>query len=151
MTAPTLYLWFPGTAAEALGFYRDTFGGELVLHTLGEMGRSDGPADAVGHGVVTGPVTLFGSDVVGDEAPLSMTGLSIALLGTADGPTLTRWFSSLAEGGTVLDDLQERPWGRATGSGHDQVTSATPPTVSCSRSIRRAREASRLVPEAIGA
>lgn len=115
MTAPTLYLWFPGTASEALGFYRDTFGGDLELHTLGEMGRTDGPVDAVGHGVLTGPVTLYGSDVVGDEDPLSMTGLSIALLGTADGPTLTRWFASLAEGGTVLDDLQERPWGACDG------------------------------------
>ena len=115
MSAPTLYLWFPGTAAEALTFYRDAFGGELTLHTLGEMGRTDGPADAVGHGVLTGPVALYGSDVVGDEDPLSMTGLSIALLGTADGPTLTRWFASLAEGGTVLDDLQERPWGACDG------------------------------------
>lgn len=115
MSAPTLYLWFPGTAAEALGHYRETFGGDLDLHTLGEMGRTDGPADAVGHGVLTGPVTLYGSDVTGEEAPVSMTGVSIALLGTADGPTLTRWFAALAEGGTVLDDLQERPWGACDG------------------------------------
>lgn len=115
MTSPTLYLWFPGTAVEGLGFYRGTFGGELTLHTLGEMGRTDGPTDAVGHGVLTGAVSLYGSDVVGDEDPLAMTGLSIALLGTADGPTLTRWFACLAEGGTVLDDLQERPWGACDG------------------------------------
>lgn len=28
MAAPLVYLSFPGTAREALGFYRDTFGGD---------------------------------------------------------------------------------------------------------------------------
>ena len=32
-----------------------------------------------------------------------MEGVSVALLGTADGETLTRWFECLSDGGTVLD------------------------------------------------
>ena len=115
MSGLSLYLWFPGTAAEALTFYRDVFGGELELHTFAEFGRTDGPSDAVAHGVLSGPVALFGSDVAGDEAPLSMAGVSIALLGTADGETLARWFDRLADGGSVVDALQERSWGATDG------------------------------------
>ncbi len=120
MTAPTLYLWFPGNAAQALGFYHDIFGGDLTLHTLAEMGRTDGPADAIGHGILYGPVSLYGTDTTGDQDPVSMSGVSIALLGTADGATLTRWFDALSQGGTVLDALQKRPWGAYDGQVVDQ-------------------------------
>lgn len=120
MTVPALYLWFPGNAAQALTFYHDVFGGELTLHTLAEMGRADGPADAVAHGILSGPVSLYGSDATGEEDAVSMTGVSIALLGTADGPSLTRWFHALSRDGNVLDPLQERPWGAYDGQVVDQ-------------------------------
>ncbi|MDR7234096.1 VOC family protein [Agrococcus sp. BE272] len=115
MTAMSLYIWFPGTAREALQHYQQVFGGELVLHTLADMGRTDGPPEAIGHGMLSGPVSLFGTDAVGDDEPVSVRGMSVALLGTADPATLTRWFDALAEGGTVLDALQERPWGASDG------------------------------------
>lgn len=115
MTAMSIYLWLPGTAREALSFYREVFGGDLEMHTLAEMGRTDGPPDAIGHGMLAGPVTLFVTDAVGDDEPLDMRGAAMALLGTADGPTLTRWFEALSDGGTVLDALQERPWNATDG------------------------------------
>lgn len=43
MTSPLIYVSFPGTAREALGFYASVFGGELSLHTYAEFGRNDGP------------------------------------------------------------------------------------------------------------
>ncbi|WP_425842873.1 VOC family protein [Agrococcus sp. TSP3-2-1] len=110
-----LYLWFPGTARDALSSYHRVFGGELELHTYADFGRTDGPPDAIAHGVLAGPVTLFGTDAGPDDASVSMTGASIALLGTADGETLSRWFALLAEGGTVVDPLQERAWGASDG------------------------------------
>ncbi len=40
----------------------------------------------------------------------------LSLLGTAEPATLRRWFAGLAaDGGTVVDDLQERPWGASDG------------------------------------
>lgn len=36
MIAPILYLPFPDTAHEALAFYADVFGGELVLNTYAD-------------------------------------------------------------------------------------------------------------------
>jgi PhnB protein len=112
VVAPTPYVHFPGTAREALAFYGDVFGGSVQIHTYGEFGRTDGPADAVAHGaLLKGPVTLFGADVSRDEAPVRVEGLMLSLLGTEAPSVLTEWFSRLSEGGRVVDDLLKRPWG----------------------------------------
>jgi PhnB protein len=115
MTAPTLYLTLPGVAADALRFYQDTFGGELTLYTFEEFGRTDGPPSAIAHGMLSGSVDLFAADSAESEAAVRMSGVSIALLGAADGPTLTRWFDKLSVGGEVLDPLQKRSWGATDG------------------------------------
>jgi PhnB protein len=116
MTDPTPYVLFPGTARAALTFYGDVFGCAVQLHTFAEFNRTDGPADAIAHGGLSGgPVTLDGSDVSGDKRPVRTEGLMLALLGTADAPTLRTWFSRLSEGGRVMDDLQKRPWGASDG------------------------------------
>ena len=120
MTTQTLYLWFPGNAAEALTFYQGVFGGELEMFTYGQFGRSDGPADAIAHGVLSGAVTLYGTDASGTEDSVVMTGVSIALLGAADPDALTRWFADLADGGTVLDPLQQRGWNAYDGQVRDR-------------------------------
>ena len=120
MTAPTVYLWFPGTAAEALTFYQGVFGGELRMFTYTDFGRADGPADAIAHGMLGGEVTLYGTDASGTEDSVVMTGVSIALLGAAAPETLTRWFDLLADGGTVLDPLQQRGWNAYDGQVRDR-------------------------------
>src|ERR1700754_1129683 len=59
------YLNFRGTAREALEFYRDVFGGELVLNTFGELGGPDAPTpENIMHGQLETPhgFTLMGSD-----------------------------------------------------------------------------------------
>jgi PhnB protein len=60
-------------------------------------------------------VNLFASDVAPDEPSFRVEGLLQALLGTADPATLRTWFQRLAEGGTIVDDLQRRPWGATDG------------------------------------
>ena len=116
MTDPTPYLHLPGTASGALNFYADVFGCDVQLHTFAEFGRTDGPVDAIAHGyLVKGPVALFAADVAGDEPALRCEGIMLALLGTAAPTTLRGWFSRLAEGGRVVDDLQARPWGASDG------------------------------------
>ena len=116
MAGPTPYILFPGTAREALTFYGDVFGCAVQLHTFAEFNRTDGPADAIAHGGLTGgPVALSGADVSGDERPVRSEGLMLALLGTADPSTLRTWFSRLSEGGRVVDDLQKRTWGDSDG------------------------------------
>jgi PhnB protein len=62
VTVPTPYLNLPGTARDALTFYQQVFGGEVSLHTFADFSRADGPADAIAHGILNGPVSLFASD-----------------------------------------------------------------------------------------
>jgi PhnB protein len=116
MTGPTPYLHFPGTARAALTFYGDVFDSPVQLHTFQEFSRTDGPDDAIAHGYLReGPVKLYAADVAGDQLPLRCEGMMLSLLGTADPATLKVWFSRLAEGGRVVDDLQARPWGASDG------------------------------------
>jgi PhnB protein len=111
MSAPEPYLLFQGTAREALTFYHQVFGGELILNTLGDFGREDGPVAAIAHGILRGPVSLFAADTAGGEEPFRSAGLMFSLLGTAPAAELRAWFGALAEGGTIREDLQVRPWG----------------------------------------
>jgi PhnB protein len=116
MTDPTPYLHLPGTTREALTFYSDVFDCEVHLHTFTEFNRNDRPADAIAHGYLAGgPVALFAADVSGDDQPFRCEGMMLSLLGTAEPSTLRDWFSSLADGGQVVDDLQKRPWGASDG------------------------------------
>jgi PhnB protein len=116
MAGPTPYILFPGTAREALTFYGDVFACAVQLHTFKEFNRDDGPADAIAHGGLTGgPVALSGADVSGDERPIRSDGMMLALLGTSDPSTLRTWFARLSEGGRVVEELQQRPWGASDG------------------------------------
>lgn len=115
MNQPTPYIHFPGTARDALAFYGRVFGCAVQLHTFAEFGRTDGPAELIAHGSLTGPVALFGADAVGDEAPIRTEGVMFALLGAAPPARLHEWFAALADGGRVVDDLQVRPWGASDG------------------------------------
>lgn len=116
MTNPTPYLHLPGTAREALSFYADVFDCGVQLHTFAEFNRSDGPAEAIAHGyLVNGPVSLFAADAASDGPSFRCEGVMLALLGTAEPPAMREWFTRLADGGRVVDDLQARPWGAFDG------------------------------------
>ena len=63
----------------------EVFGGELVLNTLADFGREDGPGDAVAHGMLEGPVGLFAADAGPGEPSLQLDGvLVLCVLGTAE-------------------------------------------------------------------
>jgi len=115
MTAPQIYVSFPGTAREALNFYADVFGGELSLHTYEDFSRSGGPPDAIAHGMLSGPVALAGSDAAAGEKSIRVEGIMLSLLGTAEPEVLHEWFDKLAVNGRVVDPLSPKPWGASDG------------------------------------
>lgn len=117
--APLVYISFPGTAKEALGFYAAVFGGSLSLFTYAEFGRTDGPADAIAHGELRGVVSLAGSDTPAGEKSVRLEGFMLSLLGTAEPAILHEWFEKLSIGGTVLDPLSPKPWGASDGQVED--------------------------------
>ena len=110
MSGATPYFQFPGTARQALTRYQEIFGGELKTWDYSEFGRTDGPADAIAHGTLDGPIAVFASDAAEGEPSFTSTGFFLSVLGGGDAETSHRWFDALGEGGTVLDPLQERPW-----------------------------------------
>ena len=114
MTAPTVYILFPGTARQALGFYAGVFGGELSLHTNGDFGSS-GPPGAIAHGVLNGAVRLYGADAGRQEPSVRPEGLMLSLLGAAEPPLLHQWFDQLADGGRIVDPLTPKAWGASDG------------------------------------
>lgn len=120
MTGLTPYLHFGGDAREALETYQRIFGGELILHTFADFGRDDGPSDAIAHGMLQGRVELFAADASPDAETLALSGILFSLLGTADPAELEAWFTALADGGTVDDPLQKRPWGDHDGQVTDR-------------------------------
>jgi PhnB protein len=88
----------------------------LLRIEAADLSRTDGPTDAIAHGyLVDAPIALFASEVAGDQLAVHADGLMLSLLGTADAATLRGWFARLADGGTVADDLQQRPWGAFDG------------------------------------
>ncbi|MEE8867684.1 MAG: VOC family protein [Acidipropionibacterium acidipropionici] len=121
MAAPTPYLLLPGSARSTLEFYRGVFGGDLDIHSFAEFGRSDGPPEAVAHGILKGPVTLYAADAAEWEQPFSAGGLFFALLGVASSEILRQWFDALADGGTVVDPLTTRPWNAVDGQVRDRA------------------------------
>lgn len=120
MTGLTPYLHFAGTAREALSFYRSVFGGEAEFNTYADFGRDDGPRDAIAHGILRGPVELFAADAAAGAPSLQLSGVLFALLGTAEPETMQQWFAALAEGGTVDEPLEQRPWGDHDGQVTDR-------------------------------
>lgn len=113
---PTPYLHFGGNALEALNFYADVFGCSVESYTFEDFHRTDGPPEAIAHGCLTeGPIRLFASDAADKEATLRCEGMMFSLLGSAEPAVLQGWFNKLAEGGQVVDALQERPWGASDG------------------------------------
>lgn len=110
------YLSFQGNAREALEFYRDVLGGELVLMTFAEGGipHDPGDADKVMHGQLETPdgFTLMGSDAVSGTPGTPASGVQISLSGDADSDAqLTGYYGKLAAAGTVVEPLEAAPWG----------------------------------------
>lgn len=120
MAAPVPYIHFAGVASSALRTYQEIFGGELRLHTFADLNRDDGDPGLIAHGELRGPVDLFGADAGNGDVTMSVQGLLLALLGAADASRSRSWFDQLAATGTVIDPLQQRPWGAFDGQVRDR-------------------------------
>ena len=111
------YLNFPGTAREAMEFYRSVFGGRLDISTFKDYGLAQDPSDEdkIMHSMLEADngISFMGSDVPrGMPQPQATT--SLALSGD-DERELTTYFEKLAEGGTIREPLVKAPWGDTFG------------------------------------
>jgi PhnB protein len=107
------YISFTDNARQALEYYRDVFGGELVLSTFGEFGDKDAPgADKIMHGNLetTKGFTLMGADTPPGMEHNPGNNMTVSISGD-DGDDLRGYWEKLADGGTVTMPLEKQMWG----------------------------------------
>lgn len=118
---PIPYLFFPGTAAEALSAYARIFGSpDPQILRAGEAPDGGLPGwapDAVMHGAVrVGSGHIYASD---DPEARPMAGACVTVAGR-DAAESRRIFDALAEGGTVVVPLGPTFWSPAFGQVTDR-------------------------------
>ena len=104
------YLQFKDNAREAMTYYQDVFGGDLVVNTFGEYG---GGGDGVMHSQLEAPngFTLMASDTP-EGMPESSPGGNITIsLSGDDNDDLRGYWDKLADGGQVMMPLEKQMWG----------------------------------------
>ncbi|MFF6982732.1 VOC family protein [Streptomyces sp. NPDC008343] len=110
------YITFAGDARQAMEFYKDVFGGTLVLNTYGEFGQKDTPmADKIMHGMLEAPngFTLMGADTPTDDHRAG-NNISVSLSGDDDAELRGYW-EKLSDGATVTVPLDKQMWGDVFG------------------------------------
>lgn len=118
------YMHFRTEAREAMTFYHQILGGDLVMNTFGEFGATgDDGVDPNGimHAQLDTALgyTLMASDAPpGMEANLQAGNVTICLNGDDD--ELRGYFERLMEGGDVAVPIARQMWGDEFGTGTDK-------------------------------
>ncbi len=111
------YINFQGQTRQALEFYQQALGGELMLLKADPQGppQEAGPDDPIIHGALTSDgLLIMGSDGHPDYPATVGDNVAIALSGD-DQQKLSLAFDKLASGGTVKQALKIESWGDSFG------------------------------------
>ena len=106
------YLMFAGNCREAIDFYRDCLGGEVLFtQTFGESPMSQpGMEDKIMHTTLkVGDSIIMASDGNDGEASDFGSGISMAM-GVDDPAEADAMFQKMAEGGEIKMPIQETFW-----------------------------------------
>lgn len=117
MIGVTPYISFKGNCQEAMDFYKEALGAELVFaQSYGESPMADmGPADAIMHATIkVGEAHIMMADDMRPEAAPSGGNISLAI-GLNDVETAKTLFNNLSDGGKVAMPLEKTFWAEAFG------------------------------------
>src|SRR5262249_6042788 len=106
----------------AMEFYRDVFGGELVVSTFGEFNNPDESIkDKVMHSQLetTAGFTLMGSDTPPGMEVTPGDNITVSLSGD-DGDMLRGYWERLSADGKIAMPLEKQMWGDEFGSCQDK-------------------------------
>jgi PhnB protein len=122
------YIFFDGTCEEAIAFYKQAIGAELLFKmTFGEMPKEennategcasgfDWPEDKIMHANVrigNSEVMMSDGNMSGDKVKHAGYALSITSKDVAEGK---RWFDNLSAGGTITMPWSETFWAKGFG------------------------------------
>ena len=120
MTQIHAYLTFNGNCREAMTFYRDSIGGELMLQpvkgTPMEGQDCAGASDAILHSSLTGDgFLLMASDMVGREGYRVGTHLSLSVSCSSE-EQMQSFFTNLSAAGKVIEPIRQQFWGDTFGA-----------------------------------
>jgi PhnB protein len=129
------YLFFPGSAAEAMEFYKKVFGGTLTVVRRGDVdpGATGNDKDLLINATLdTGEFLLRASDR-GDATAAPQARVALTLIGT-DEARLRKVYDDLSAGGSQDNPLEKVFWGDIFGALTDRfgitwqvnIGSATP-------------------------
>jgi len=110
------YISFSGNCQEAINFYIEALGAELVfMQKVGDSPMKDmGPADAVMHcRLQIGDTQIMASDNMG--RPMTMGNNITLAIGLDDLDKAKEMFDRLAEGGSVTMPIQSTYWAAGFG------------------------------------
>jgi PhnB protein len=109
------YISFQDTARQAMEFYQEVFGGNLVINTFGEYGTPPGPeADKIMHGQLE---TDSGFTLMGADTPPGMeynpgTNMAVSLSGdSTEADEMRGYWEKLCADGNVTMPLEKQMWG----------------------------------------
>jgi PhnB protein len=111
------YLSFAGTARQAMEFYQDVLGGELVVHTYGEFGHGGGAHDEkIMHAslLTADGLVLMAADSPPGKPYTAGDNFAISLSGD-DADELRGYWAKLSDGATVAVPLEKQMWGDVFG------------------------------------
>ena len=109
------YLNFNNKCREAMTFYKDCLGGDLMMQTVGDMPEMAAQMppefkDSILHASLTsGDLVLFGSDMNRDQ-PIEGNTIQLCINCGSD-EELNNIFNKLSDGGKVLQPVGDMPWG----------------------------------------
>ncbi len=119
MTQINAYLNFNGHTREAMSFYKECLGGELVMQKIAESPMAAQMPSEMSNKILHSSLTnkgiiLMASDCMGKSVT---AGNNISLcINCSSEEEINSFFSSLAAGGTVNEPLQQSFWGATFGN-----------------------------------
>ncbi len=116
------YLNFPGTAGDAMRFYKTVFGGKLTIMTFADAGAEGVPdPQQVMHAMLETPsgYTLMASDMPPVMEHQPGNSMAVSLSGD-EAAELRRYWEALSADGTVTMPLERQMWGDDFGACTDR-------------------------------
>ncbi|MBP7930969.1 MAG: VOC family protein [Acidimicrobiia bacterium] len=116
------YLNFDGNTREAMEFYQNALGGELLIHTFGEYGAPEGiDPNGVMHAMLETPAgfTLMASDLPPGMDGIQGTMMNVSISGE-DEEALRGYWDKLSDGANIVMPLEKQMWGDTFGSLFDK-------------------------------
>ena len=119
MTQINSYLSFNGNCREAMNFYKECLGGELVLQTIGESPLCDKMPPQMKENILHSTLTmnalvLMGTDMLGEKGLVKGTAVSL-MLNCSSEEEIKKYYANLSKDGQATHPLEISFWGALFG------------------------------------